>query len=161
MGSLELNVSSKLHTLRLPRRHGRPNALYCGTGLANGVTGVDARTGTDFGLLAIPNYQKRGMAMAKLDLALRRRPPGWKEPEKYVTGPQRHILAERQRAAERQAAEKQAAAAKAAADAVAAREAQEVAARKAAEEAQDYEAELAKARESIFSWSGEGSGEVA
>ena len=73
---------SRVHpmTARLPRRDGRREASWFGTGRSCAETAVDPRTGGgDFGFRVSPRCHQPGLALAKLDRFFEKQPPGWEE----------------------------------------------------------------------------------
>ena len=151
---VDFNFTNSLQPFRLPSRDGRFTANYYGTGRSCAEKGCDPRNKGDFGLVSSPRYQKRGLAMEKLDLYLERKPKGWAEPPKYVTASQRQYVADKERAAEARAAARKELADKAKAEAAKECTAKLAAERKAAKEQEEHDAELQRTREAVFSWAG-------
>ena len=151
---LDINMTSMLMAQRLPQHDGRPSALFHGTGRTNAVRSTDPRSNGDFGLVPSPSHQKsgQGQAMEKFDKFLRRAPRGWSESPTYVTGMQREAMAEREKAAEQRAAARRAAVEQEAQKKAAAEAARLEEERLRAQEQRDFEAELQRAREAVFSW---------
>ena len=146
---------SRVHpmTARLPRRDGRREASWFGTGRSCAETAVDPRTGGgDFGFRVSPRCHQPGLALAKLDRFFEKQPPGWEEAPKYVTVTQRAKLAEREAAGERRAALKRAAAEKAAAGAAKERALREEHERLAADAQRKMQIDLRNAREEVLQW---------
>lgn len=146
---------SRVHpmTARLPRRDGRREASWLGTGRSCAETAVDPRTGGgDFGFRVSPRCHQPGLALAKLDRFFEKQPPGWEEAPKYVTVTQRAKLAEREAAGERRAALKRAAAEKAAVGAAKERALREEHERLAADAQRKMQIDLRNAREEVLQW---------
>ena len=146
---------SRVHpmTARLPRRDGRREASWFGTGRSCAETAVDPRTGGgDFGFRVSPRCHQPGLALAKLDRFFEKQPPGWEEAPKYVTPTQRQQLADREAAGERRAALKRAAAEKAAVGAAKERALREEQERLAADAQRKIQVNLRHAREEVLQW---------
>ena len=146
---------SRVHpmTARLPRRDGRREASWFGTGRSCAETSVDPRTGGgDFGFRVSPRCHQPGLALAKLDRFFEKQPPGWEEAPKYVTPTQRQQLADREAAGERRAALKRAAAEKAAVGAAKERALREEQERLAADAQRKIQVDLRHAREEVLQW---------